>query len=121
MLFIKWMDAYLFHTLYAWYFLVHAFLMSVFFNNLFKKNPPLRNTLRLSNSLDPDQVNKMSGLIWTNAFCKDNKQRQSLFWHIDSLREKLIILLLNSVNLCFLNHNPAKYYFHLITFAMLSL
>ena len=42
----------------------------------FLKNPPLRNTLRLSNSLDPYQFNKMSGLIWTNhAFCKDNKRK----------------------------------------------
>ena len=56
--------------------LFHAFLLSVFFNHLFFKIPPLRNALRLSNSLDPDQFNKMLGLIWTNhSFCKDNKQK----------------------------------------------
>ena len=55
-------------------FLVHAFLLSVFLT-IFLKNPPLRNTLRLSNSMDLDQFNKMSGLIWTNAFCIDDKQK----------------------------------------------
>ena len=40
--------------------LFHAFLLSVFFNHLFLKIPPLRNALRLSNSLDPDQFNKQN-------------------------------------------------------------
>ena len=55
-------------------FKVHAFLLSVVLT-IFLKSPPLRNILRLSNSLDPDQFNEMSGLILTNAFCKDNKQK----------------------------------------------
>ena len=77
MLFIlEWMDAYLFRTLYAGYFFSSCiFVVCVFLPIFFKKNAPLRTTLRLSNSLDPDQFSKMSGLIWTNAFCKDYKQK----------------------------------------------
>ena len=71
MLFMEWMDAYLFHSLHVGYF--HAFLLSVFLTIFLKSGQ--WNTLRLSNSLDPDQFNKMPGLIWTNAFCKDNKQK----------------------------------------------
>ena len=38
MLFIKWMDAYQFHTLYAGYFLSWCIFVVCGFNNLFKKS-----------------------------------------------------------------------------------
>ena len=59
--FIKWMDAAcMLGTFYV-------FLLSLFLNQ--------KNTLRVSNSLDLDQFNKLSGLIWTNVFCKDYTEK----------------------------------------------
>ena len=55
--------------------LFYAFLLSLFFNHLFKISFTEEQS-QIVNMLDPDQFNKISGLIWTNhAFCKDNKQK----------------------------------------------
>ena len=72
MLFIKWMDAYPFHTLYAGYFSSSCIFVVCVFNNRFEKSSIEEHPQIV---MDPDQFNKMSGLIWTNAFCKDNKQK----------------------------------------------
>ena len=41
----------------------------IFLNQPFSKNS-FRNTIRVSNSLDPDQARHLSGLIWVQTVCK---------------------------------------------------
>ena len=64
------MDAYLFHTLYAGYFFSSCIFVVCVLNNLCKKNSTEEHPQIVKNSLDPNQFNKMSGLIWTNALQK---------------------------------------------------
>ena len=58
----------------AYYVVFHAFLSSADFlqNKLFekKKKNLFRNTIRMSNSLDPDS----SGLIWAQTVCQGYQQ-----------------------------------------------
>ena len=55
--------------------IIHAFLSSAnFFKiNFFSKNS-FRNTIRVSNILDPGQARILSGLIWIQTVCKDYQQ-----------------------------------------------
>ena len=48
-----------------------------FLNSTFLKNY-FRNTIRVSNSLDPDQANKIPGLIWVQMVCKGYQQKTSI-------------------------------------------
>ena len=34
-----------------------------------------RNTIRVSNSLDPEQARQMSGLVWVQTVCKGYQQK----------------------------------------------
>ena len=65
--------------LFAYWVILHAFLTSADFFKTFSKNN-FRNTIRVSNSLDPDQARHFVGpnlgpncLQWLSA---DNKSRQ---------------------------------------------
>ena len=60
--------------LFAYWVIFHAFLLStVFFSkSTFSKNS-FRNTIRESNSLDPDQARQF-GLIWVQIVCKGYQQ-----------------------------------------------
>ena len=72
MLFIKWMDAYLFHSLYAGYFFSSCIFVVCVFNNLFKKS---------STEKHPQIVKRFgSRSVQQNVGpdldqCKDNKQK----------------------------------------------
>ena len=46
--------------------ILHALLLSAFFSNLTFSNNYFRNTIRVPNSLDPDQDSHLSGLTWVN-------------------------------------------------------
>ena len=57
--------------LFACWVIFHAFVSSAdFFQNKFFWKILLRNTIRVSNSLDPDQAYILSGLIWVQTVCK---------------------------------------------------
>ena len=73
-IFIKRMDAYSFHTLYAGYFFSSCIFVVCVFNNLLKKSTTEEHP-QIVKQFGPDQFNKLSGLIWTKSFCKDNKQK----------------------------------------------
>ena len=46
-----------------------CFLSAEFFLSSF------RNTIRVSNSLDPEQAQQMSGLVWVQTVCKGYQQK----------------------------------------------
>ena len=54
----------------AYWVILHAFLSSVdlFSKSFFVKS--FRNTIKVSNSLDPDQARQNVGLIWVQTVCK---------------------------------------------------
>ena len=72
-----------FHFHFSYINSKHAFWLSAFFflfffqNQLFSKYS-FRNTIRASNSLDLDQVDILSGLIWVLTICKDHEQMTNL-------------------------------------------
>ena len=50
---------------------------SVFFSKLFFSKNSFRNTMRVSNGLDPDQDQQMSVLIWVQTVYKGYEQTTS--------------------------------------------
>ena len=54
-------------------FILFCRLLIFFKINFLKKNS-LRNTIKMSNSLDLDQAQRLSGLIWIQTVCKGYQQ-----------------------------------------------
>ena len=52
---------------------LEPYLDIIFIFNFFKNKNTLRNTIRVSNSLDPDQARHFVGLIWVQTVCIANK------------------------------------------------
>ena len=61
---------------FAYWVILHAFLSSavVFFFKIFFTNNYFMNTIKVSNSLYPDQANILLGLIWVQTLCKGYQQ-----------------------------------------------
>ena len=55
------------------FFMLLCHLLIFFQNQLFEKNS-FRNTIRVSNSLDPDQAGHLVGLIWVQTVSKGYQQ-----------------------------------------------
>ena len=63
-------------SFFAYWVIFHAFLSSAdffFSKSTFSKNSS-RNTIRVSNSLDPDQAQQNIGLIWVQTVFKGYQQ-----------------------------------------------
>ena len=75
---------------FACFFVVCGFFFKI---NFSKKS--LRNTIRVSNSLDPDQAERfvgpdiLSGLIWVQTVCKDYQQTSK----VETSRERVNLYL----------------------------
>ena len=54
---------------FACFFVICGFFLKLSFS---KKT--FKNTIRMSKSLDPDQVRRLSGLIWVQTVCKGYQQ-----------------------------------------------
>ena len=62
-----------FNPLTPWKFFPLFCRLLIFSKSTFSKNY-FRSTIRVSNSLDPDQTNILSGLIWVQTVCKSYHQ-----------------------------------------------
>ena len=79
-------------SLFAYWVILQIFLLSTdFFIKINISKNSLRNTIRVSNILDPDQADILLGLIWVQTFCNSYQQ-------INEVGNELTLVMLNIFN-----------------------